>query len=431
MNLPAPQPARSPFRAAGTLAILASFVIVVAGMKAAATIVVPFLLAVFIAVILTPLFIGLQKKGMRPIFALIVIILLLLAGSGFLFLLLSNSLTAFNEKLPEYQRKLTEQQETVIGWLKEHGVDFNVDLDRKRGDQPDDDPDPVPPPVEPVQPVEPIAPIDPIDLGPEDSDGLPAEMDDALALADVEEPMDTEPAPPQSAEDVVRTALDPNIALKYLGTFARASMGLLSQGFVILIVVIFILFEAMVLPAKVRALPGMNDAQWARMQTVVDNIRRYMALKTIVSLLTGVLVAVMLYACGIPFALLLGLLAFVLNFVPNVGSAIAAIPAVLLAVVDASMGMAVGIGIGYILINVGVGNGIEPRMMGKGLGLSPLIILISLIFWGWVLGPVGMLLSVPLTMTGKIILEADPSTQWIALLMGGSPGKATTEVASP
>jgi len=424
MNLPAPKPTRSPFRAAGTLAIFASFVIVVAGMKAAATIVVPFLLAVFIAVILTPLFIGLQKRGMRPAFALIVIILLLLAGSGFLFLLLSNSLTAFNKKMPEYQRKLTEQQETVIGWLKENGIDFNVDLDRKRGDDPRaDDP---PPPVEPIEPVEP----DPADVVADQTEGLPEELDGALAMAEGDGPTDAEPDPPQSAEDVVRTALDPNIALKYLGTFARASMGLLSQGFLILIVVIFILFEAMVLPAKVRALPGMNDEQWARMRAIVDNIRRYMALKTVISLLTGVLVAIMLYACGIPFALLLGLLAFVLNFVPNVGSAIAAIPAVLLALVDASAGMAVGIGIGYILINVGVGNGIEPRMMGKGLGLSPLIILLSLIFWGWVLGPVGMLLSVPLTMTGKIILEADPSTQWIALLMGGSPGKSAAEVAS-
>jgi len=235
--------------------------------------------------------------------------------------------------------------------------------------------------------------------------------------------------PPDSPQEIGRKSL--NVVLSYLGSFTRAAMGMLSQGFLILLVVIFILFEAMVLPSKVRALPGMDETQWTRLQTIVDNIRRYMAIKTLVSLLTGVLVALMLWILGIPFALLLGLLAFMLNFVPNVGSIIAAIPAVLLAVVDAGLGTAVGIAIGYVAINIGVGNGLEPRVMGRGLGLSPLIILLSLIFWGWVLGPVGMLLSVPLTMTGKIILEADPSTQWLALLMSGGarPAPSTPDVA--
>ena len=118
----------------------------------------------------------------------------------------------------------------------------------------------------------------------------------------------------------------------------------------------------------------------------------------------------------------MGLLAFMLNYVPNIGSVIAAVPGVLLAFIEFGPGHATITAIGYIAINVGVGNVLEPRVMGRGLGLSPLVILVSLIFWGWILGPIGMLLSVPLTMTTKIAMESGDETKWIALLMGsGSP----------
>ena len=121
---------------------------------------------------------------------------------------------------------------------------------------------------------------------------------------------------------------------------------------------------------------------------------------------------------GVDYPILMGFLAFMLNYVPNVGSFIAAIPGVLLAFIEFGPGWAAVTAIGYVAINVTVGNVLEPRLMGRGLGLSPLVILISMIFWGWVLGPVGMLLSVPLTMIAKIALESANETRWIALLMG-------------
>jgi predicted PurR-regulated permease PerM len=114
----------------------------------------------------------------------------------------------------------------------------------------------------------------------------------------------------------------------------------------------------------------------------------------------------------------MGVLAFALNYVPNIGSIIAAVPGVLLAFVEFGAGAAVTTAVGYVVINVVVSNVIEPRFVGRGLGLSPLVILVSLIFWGWVLGPVGMLLSVPLTMAIKIALEDGEDTRWIAMLMG-------------
>jgi predicted PurR-regulated permease PerM len=124
----------------------------------------------------------------------------------------------------------------------------------------------------------------------------------------------------------------------------------------------------------------------------------------------------------IEFAHLWGLLAFLLNYVPNIGSILAAVPPVMLSLVESGTPRALACGIGYLVINITFGNIIEPRVMGRGLGLSTLVVWLSLIFWGWVFGPVGMLLSVPLTMVVKIAMESNPETHWIAILLGSDPG---------
>jgi predicted PurR-regulated permease PerM len=114
-----------------------------------------------------------------------------------------------------------------------------------------------------------------------------------------------------------------------------------------------------------------------------------------------------------------GVLAFFLNYIPNIGSIIAAVPAVLLAIVLQGTGVAALIATGYMAINMVMGNMIEPRFLGKGLGLSSLVVFLSLLFWGWLLGSVGMLLSVPLTMVVKIALENSEEGKWLAILLGG------------
>ena len=129
--------------------------------------------------------------------------------------------------------------------------------------------------------------------------------------------------------------------------------------------------------------------------------------------------------------MLWGLLAFMLNYVPNIGSIIAALPAVLLAVVQLGVGRAALIAIGYLVLNVLMGNLLEPRIMGRSMGLSTLVVFLSLIFWGWVLGPVGMLLSVPLTMTLVIALESNPSTERFAVLLCEAPTTSVADTTSP
>ena len=184
-----------------------------------------------------------------------------------------------------------------------------------------------------------------------------------------------------------------------------------------MLTVIFLLIEATALPNK-WAVIGKNAPATAGFGKFLDSVNAYMAIKGWVSLATGAIITIWLAVLGVDYPLLWGLLAFLFNFVPNIGSIIAAIPAVLLALVQFGPGTAIGAGVGYLAVNVVMGNVIEPRFMGKGVGLSTLVVFISLVFWGWVLGPVGMLLSVPLTMVVKLALEARQDTYWIAVLLG-------------
>ena len=166
----------------------------------------------------------------------------------------------------------------------------------------------------------------------------------------------------------------------------------------------------------------MNSSRVA-LDEFTESVNRYLGIKTLLSGLTGLLVTVMLWVLGVDYPVMWGLLAFMLNFVPTIGSILAAVPALLLALLQVSPAMVALGAVGYVLINVGVGNVLEPRWMGKGLNLSPLVVFLSLVFWGWVLGPVGMLLSIPLTILVKIALERDPDTRWLGIMLGAA--KAT------
>lgn len=219
------------------------------------------------------------------------------------------------------------------------------------------------------------------------------------------------------ADPALFNILDPSRVIR-LASQALQSIGqLLSNAFLIFMTVLFILAEGKQLPSKLRGmlLERKMDVQW--LDQFGTNLNRYIAVKTCTSLLTGACVTLLLFVMGVDFAILWGLLAFMLNYIPNIGSAIAAAPAILVTVVQLGFGPAAIVLVGYVGINVGVGAGIEPRFLGRTLGLSTLVVFLSLIFWGWMFGPVGMLLSVPLTMTAKLAFETRESTAWIAHLL--------------
>jgi len=220
---------------------------------------------------------------------------------------------------------------------------------------------------------------------------------------------------------------DPGAAMKLAGSMLNGLGNVLTNGFLILMTVIFMLLEAASFPVKLRAIVDTPEASMNRWAGFINDVKQYMAIKTWVSLATGVIIFLWLAVLGVDYALLWGFLAFALNYVPNIGSIIAAIPAVLLALVQVGPGKALAAAAGYLLVNVLMGSIIEPRFMGRGLGLSTLVVFLSLLFWGWVLGPVGMLLSVPLTITAKIALDSRDDTRWLAVLLG--PEKAVRSQA--
>jgi predicted PurR-regulated permease PerM len=179
------------------------------------------------------------------------------------------------------------------------------------------------------------------------------------------------------------------------------------------------LFEASTLPKKLHFALADPDMRLKQIDRFLVSVNNYLAIKTLVSIATGITVSLMLWAFGLEFFLLWGVLAFLLNYIPNIGSIIAAVPPMSLAVLQLGVPEAGLIGLGYFVINIVMGNIVEPRYLGKGLGLSTLVIFLSLIFWGWLLGSVGMLLSVPLTMIIKIGLENSEEGRWFAILLSG------------
>jgi AI-2 transport protein TqsA len=337
-------PARSLQSPVNVLLGFAAIVVIIGGLKLAAPLVVPFVLAVVLATILIPPLYWLTAHRLPLPLAMLVLSLGLLLIWVPLAAIVGASFDDFYVALPGYQERIQAMVASVGAWLGEHGVE----------------------------------------------------------------------AGREAIEDLVK----PAAALSFVRQIGGGLGSVIANIFLILLTIIFILFEASEFPAKIREALGGRGEALDFFREFSDRLQEYLRIKTLVSLLTGGTIALWLWLVGLDFAMLWGVLAFLLNYVPNIGSIIAAVPAVLLALVALEWtGVLLVIG-GYVAANVVYGNIIEPRMMGKGLGLSTLVVFVSLVFWGWVLGPVGMLLSGPLTMALKIALETDPRTRWFAVLLG-------------
>lgn len=333
----------------------ACLVILIAGMQAAAPLLVPFLLSAFIACICLPPMQWMMDRKVPASAAVFIVIL----GLVLLGLLLTGfagaSVADFSQNLPAYQARLEEQMAQFILWLLGHGITV----------------------------------------------------------------------PDATVHDLFNLSA----AMGMAGAFLSGIGNVLANTFFIVLTVIFIMFEAVALPHK-WALLGEHAPSTDAVKRFMNSVNRYLVIKTAVSLATGAAVTIWLTILGVDYPILWGIIAMLFNFVPNIGSIIAAVPALLLALVQLGPDAVLYTGVGYIVINLVMGNVIEPRFMGRGVGLSTLVVFISLVFWGWVLGLVGMLLSVPLTMIVKIAMEAKDETRWIAVLLGPDvePEEAKSEV---
>jgi predicted PurR-regulated permease PerM len=198
---------------------------------------------------------------------------------------------------------------------------------------------------------------------------------------------------------------------------------MMGNTFLIFLIIIFILMEFGSFPVKVKAIRFGSDESVSYISVITQKLRHYLAIKTLFSLLVGILIYAALLIIGVDYALLWALIAGLMSYIPNIGSIIAAIPAILFALVQLGLSGALWTLGAFLLVNNVLGNFIEPRIMGKGLVLSTLVVFLSLLFWGFILGPIGMFLSVPITMTIKIILEHNENTRWLAILLG-TPAEA-------
>ena len=213
-------------------------------------------------------------------------------------------------------------------------------------------------------------------------------------------------------------------------------VGFFATSLITLILTVFMLSEARMFGRRIEAISLARGPNLSRMLSATKDIQRFLAIKTAISLLTGLLAGTLCWAAGLDFFVLWGILAFFFNFIPVVGSIVAGVPPTILALFVAGLPNAVLVAGGYLLINNFLGNFVEPMLVGRRFGISTLVVVISVVFWGWLWGPLGMLLAVPLTMVLKVILESSDEFRWIGIAISaeqpaGSAEKKLLEVTPP
>jgi AI-2 transport protein TqsA len=226
-------------------------------------------------------------------------------------------------------------------------------------------------------------------------------------------------------QDQISNLVQPGKILEFTASVLNKVFNMMGNTFLIFLTILFILTEFGSFSVKAKAIQNQSDKSTTYISTILQNIRQYLGIKTLLCLSIGILIYIALLIIGVDYPLLWALIAGLLNYIPNIGSIVATIPTVLFALVQLGLGGALWTLGSTMLIHNVLGNFIEPRIMGRGLGLSTLVVFLSLLFWGFVLGIVGMFLSVPFTMTIKIILEQNEKTRWIAILLG-TPAEAKT-----
>ncbi|WP_035476244.1 AI-2E family transporter [Aliagarivorans taiwanensis] len=325
------------------LLICASIIVVLAGLKAATPVLIPFLLSLFIAIIANPLVKMLTKLRIPRVLAVLAVLVLIIVALMLIAGVVGNSVNDFRAAIPEYRDQLLQRLGGVVQLAARFDIEVNMSM--------------------------------------------------------------------------ITGYFDPGVVL---GLFANTLSGLSGAAtniFMILLVTVFMLLEADSMPQRLHYALHSPDIRMSQIDRSLKAVNNYIAVKALISLITATPVLIVLSMLRLDYAVMWALLAFLLNFIPNVGSLIAAIPPIILALVQFGVKEAAIVMALYFSVNMVVGNMIEPRVMGKGLGLSSLVVILSLIFWGWLFGSVGMLLSVPLTMILKIALESSESGHWVASLL--------------
>lgn len=325
------------------LVAIASFIIIIGGLSLASSIVVPFLLAVFISIIVYPVLELMSKVHINRFFAFIILIGICGSGLWILGNVIATALLGFSADLPIYKAKIDIFIDNLVVYIKDNS---NIDI-----------------------------------------------SNNILSFINIDKLITT------TSNLIVQTG------------------SIVTQSFLVFLLLAFILFEVQIFKDKVAYFALKNPLASDIASTFISNLKRYLAIKTISSIATGVIVWVFLILFDVPYAPLWAVLAFILNYIPTIGSIIASIPAILVSLAVNDLSSTLWLTLIYLVLNIAIGNFIEPKFLGKELGISTLVVILSLLFWGFVFGIGGMFLAVPLTMSIKIALDANPKTKSISILL--------------
>lgn len=380
---------------------LASVFIVVAGLKAASALFIPIMLGLLLAMMSLPILNWLDRRGLPRALAVLMTILVDFLILGGIVFIGSGVIGDFQEKTPKYVERLVEQ-----------ATEFSENIDKR------------------IARLEGYwQELSVVGDGGEKKDGV-SESPDPTAVEEAEGggngDAEFEIAPVITFAELVRLYFDPD---RILAVFSQIDLvtrftSMASKAFFALIVMIFVLAESGRYAHKFQDVLKAKGPDLTRFQSISRDIQKYLAIKTGVSALTGVLAMITCYSFRIDFPLLWGLVAFLFNYVPAIGSIVAGIPPVLLALILHGFWPAMGVTACYLAINISIGNFLEPMLLGERFGISTVIVILSVLVWGFIWGPVGMLLAVPLTMFVKVMLDNSSDFRWISALMG----KGTTDL---
>jgi len=338
------------------LLTLAGLFVVVAGLKMGSSFFVPIAVAFFLSVLSYPIMAWLISKRIPHVVALIVTVGVIALSVGLTIYAGTSLLKSFLSEFPGYLTKLKGFVDSSAVWLeKEGGMEGTV------------------------------AAVEQFNL--------------------------------QSLIDLVREQVGVNNLASFAGTTFGTVATFLAGMVIVLVIMVFILMEAPGTNSRAAVVRQAGGPDLSILVQSAGDIQKYLGVKTLISLLTGLLAALLCWGFGLKYPVLWGILAFVFNYIPAVGSTVAGLPAILEALAQHGLGSAIGVGIGYAAINFCLDSLIQPMLIGRRFGISGLVIVLSVIFWGWLWGAIGMFLAVPLTMMIKVILENTQEFRWISIAM--------------
>ena len=429
------------------LLMVAATAVIFVVLRLASVIVAPMLMALFLTIVLVIPMRWLNSKGCPEIISMIVVLACTAAIFFGIGRIVVESLNDFVRQFPTYKEKIERKAEALDRQIQKLGYTFwqrqlqEADDPEAESASVESSPEVSPPETggrsDPAEPKIELLPVETVSellasnesenqttLEEGDLDEKPFLEKDELKedfLEALQDPFSTGPSL-YAKQRVVRqplTELNTETFLFWVGKAVVELQQLAKTGFLVMIITIFMLFEARRFPDKVDwALGKTGPINNVQLHHIAREIRRYLFIKSISCVFSAVAATLIYSWFGVPGAFFWGLVAFFLYYIPNLGGIIASIIPGLLIFMTYDLDMVLLYAIILASSESMLGYGLEPKMLGHGLGLSTVVIILSLLMWGWIFGPIGLFLAAPLTIMVKIILQAFKETEWIAILLG-------------